>query len=254
MKKFFFFFFIFWFFGFTAGSGVYAMPLVDVEAAIGGWGASPGGPVSYKGDSLDLDHDLGYDTESALSGRLKLELPAFLPNIYLAATPLEYQEKTTRAFDFDFGDITVTASVPFESKLRLDTYDIGLYYGIPFLETVTFEGMDVELGLNVRIIDAEAWVEQGASRDEKSVTFPVPMAYIGVRLSPFSSFALEAEARGAAYGGDSVYSLMGRIKYDLAGPVFAAAGYRYDSYDISEDDLDVDVDFSGPFAEAGFSF
>ena len=48
-----------------------------------------------------------------------------------------------------------------------------------------------------------------------------------------------------------VYSLLGRLRYNVAGPVFLAGGYRFDKVDVDEDDVVVDADFSGPFIEAG---
>ena len=44
------------------------------------------------------------------------------------------------------------------------------------------------------------------------------------------------------------------MKLKAFWPLFVAAGYRYDKVDIDEDGVEVDVDFSGIFAEAGFAF
>lgn len=40
----------------------------------------------------------------------------------------------------------------------------------------------------------------------------------------------------------------------IAGPLFAAAGYRYEKVKIDEEDVLADIEISGPFLEAGFSF
>jgi len=53
----------------------------------------------------------------------------------------------------------------------------------------------------------------------------------------------------------SVYrTLIGRVRWNAVGPFFVAGGYRYDKYDIDEEGVILDADFSGPFGELGLSF
>lgn len=231
-----------------------ALPLIDMEAAVGGWGASTSGSMAYKGESLDLEDDFNYDDETALMGRLKIDMPLVIPNLYLMATPLEYEETGSYEAEFDFGDETFSGTQDFDSRLTLDTYDIGLFYSVPLLETVTLGRLDMEAGLNARIIDAEALVKQDGLYEKKSETIPIPMLYVGLGLYPVDRFGLEAEARGISYSDYELVSLIGRLKVKVFGPLFVSGGYRYDTYDIEEDDLDLDVDFSGPFLETGLKF
>ena len=231
-----------------------ALPLIDMEAAVGGWGTSPSGSMAYKGESLDLEDDFNYDDETALTGRLKIDMPLVIPNIYLMATPLEYEGTGSYTADFDFGDETFSQTQDFDSRLTLDTYDVGLFYNVPLLETATLNRVSMEAGLNVRIIDAEAVVEQGSLYEKKSETLPIPMLYVGLGLYPVERFGLEAEARGVSYSDYELVSLIGRLKVDVFGPLFVSGGYRYDAYDVEEDDLVLDVDFSGPFLETGLKF
>ncbi|MFP3981976.1 MAG: TIGR04219 family outer membrane beta-barrel protein [Desulfobacterales bacterium] len=233
-----------------------ALPLIDMEAAVGGWGASPSGSMAYRGESLDLEDDFNYDDETALMGRLKIDMPLVIPNIYLMATPLEYEGTGSYTADFKFGDDIFSQTQDFKSRLTLDTYDIGLFYSVPLLETVSLGRLDMEAGLNARIIDAEAVVEQKDTGyyEKKSETIPVPMLYVGLGLYPVERFGVEAEARGISYSDYELVSLIGRLKVKVFGPLFVSGGYRYDSYDIEEDDLDLDVDFSGPFLETGLKF
>ncbi|MBS3755787.1 MAG: TIGR04219 family outer membrane beta-barrel protein [Desulfobacterales bacterium] len=237
-----------------------ALPLIDMEAAVGGWGASASGGVKYdgvtEGTNLDLEDDFNYDDETALTGRLKIDMPLVIPNLYLMATPLDYEEKATRSQTFRFGEEQYDANVEYNSRLTLDTYDIGLFYNVPLLETVTLGRLGMEAGLNARIIDAEALVEQKATGyyEKKSETLPLPMLYVGLGLYPVDRFGLEAEARGISYSDYELVSLIGRLKVNVFGPLFVSGGYRYDAYDIEEDDLVLDVDFSGPFLETGLKF
>ena len=247
---------IIFFLVFTVPTASYALGL---EFAVGGWKQSPQGYLSYKSvtadDELDLERDCNYDDETRFTGRLKIDMPLFIPNIYLMASPMEFDGTGLKTVDFKFGDYDFDADVPFYSKLTLDHYDIGFYYGIPFIETITAKIVNIDLGLNIRIYDFEVKIKQDTTIEEsEDFTLPVPMAYLALQIKPVEKLAIEAEARGISYSGNQLYSLIGRVKFNVFGPVFAAAGYRYDKLKIDEEDVDVDVDFSGPFIEAGFKF
>ena len=231
-----------------------------LELAVGGWKQSPQGYLSYEqvtaNDELDLERDCNYDDETRFIGRLKIDMPIFLPNIYLVVTPLEFDGTGSKTVGFWFGDDLFSATDSFYSKITLDHYDIGFYYGIPFIETLSAETVNIDLGLNIRIYDFAVEVRQDTTSLEESedFTLPVPMVYLALQIKPVDKLAIEAEARAISYSGNKLYSLVGRVKYNIFGPVFAAAGYRYDKLKIDEEDVEVDIDFSGPFIEAGFKF
>lgn len=235
-----------------------ALPLVDIEGAVGGWQASPSGGMAYQGSDLDLEGDLDYDHETDFTARLKIDMPLVLPNIYLMATPLEYEEATTRTRGFTFGGESFEKETDFRSRLTLDHYDIGFFYDVPLVQTVTLHRLNLEAGVNARIIDAEAVVEQEAGGErvyaKKSETIPVPMVYLGAGLYPVERFGLEVELRGISYSDYELLSVIGRLRVKAFGPMFISGGYRYDAYDVKEDDLEIDVDFSGPFLETGLKF
>ncbi|MFP4000021.1 MAG: hypothetical protein ACLFUN_09265, partial [Desulfobacterales bacterium] len=148
------------------------------------------------------------------------------------------------------------ASADFESRLTLDHYDVGLFYNIPLLKSLTLNRLNLEAGVNARIINAEAVVEQKESNryEKKSETLPIPMIYLGLGLNPVERLGLEAEVRGISYSDYEIFSMIGRVKVRAVGPVFVSGGYRHDIYDIEEDDFIIDVDFSGPFLETGVKF
>lgn len=235
-----------------------ALPLMDIEGAVGGWRVSPSGSMAYRGEHLDLEDDFSFDEEDEIFGRLKINTPFVIPNLYLMATPLEYKGTSTRTETFKFGDYEFEASADFKSRLTLDHYDIGLFYNVPLLKGLTLNRLNLEAGLNARILDAEAEVEQkvGGQRlyEKKSETIPIPMIYLGLGLYPVERLGLEAEVRGISYSDYEILSMIGRIKVRAVGPVFVSGGYRHDIFDIEEDDLIIDVDFSGPFLETGVKF
>lgn len=231
-----------------------------VEFAVGVWEQSPQGRLSFEeifeSDILDLEDDLNYDDETRLFARLKIDMPTIIPNIYLMATPMEFDATGQKNISFKFGDKTFSANVPFTSELILDHFDVALYYGIPGLETATADMLNIEIGINVRIYDFEGKIDQPSTglSESESFTAPVPMVYLAAQLRPLEKLAIEAEARGILFGDDKGYSLIGRLKWKFLKPFFIAGGYRYDKIDVEEDDFTLDIDFSGLFAEAGIIF
>jgi outer membrane protein len=235
---------------------------VGLEVAVGGWRQSIGGTLSYSETNIpgviDLDNDIQFDDETKVAGRLKIDMPAFVPNIYLVAAPMEFEGTGSKSTALNFGDITFDASADLRSKITLNQYDVGLYYGLPFVKTGTLDKLNVDVGLNVRIADFKAEIT-GASggvtvSESQSLTLPIPMLYVGVQFMPISALAIEAEGRGIAVGDNKLYSLTGRVRYNFAGPVFLAGGYRYDKLEIDQDDVDADIEFQGPFVELGLKF
>jgi len=233
---------------------------IGVELALGGWNQNPQGDLSYEeitsDDILDLEKDLNYDKETRIMGRLKIDMPLLIPNIYLMATPMEFEGTGKKSVDFNFGDVTFQGDVEFDSKLTLHHLDIALYYGLPFIKTATLDKFNIDVGLNVRVLYLKAQIAQQDTglKESESFTLPIPMAYISAQLRPIDRVAFEAEARGIAYGNDNIYSLIGRLKIKLFGPLFGAVGYRYDRINVDKDDIDVDIDVRGPFGEVGFQF
>ena len=231
-----------------------------LEVALGGWQQNPSGSLAYEAtginDYLDVEDDLRYDDEIRIHGRAKIDMPLFFPNIYLMASPTEFDGTGEKDVNFSFGGTTFSGSVPFYSKLTFDQYDVALYYGLPFLRTATLDMLNVDIGINVRIVDLEATIRQDGTSlsDEYSATLAVPQVYVGVQLEPLDWLAIEAEGRGISISGNSMYSIIGRLRVKIFGPAFVAAGYRYDDIDVDEDDIKADFTIQGPFAEVGIRF
>lgn len=232
---------------------------VGIEASVGVWNQDPRGVLSYQGvtadDNLSIDNDLRYGDEARVFGRVKIDMPLFFPNVYLMATPMEFDGTGSKNTNFTFGGQPFNANVPFNSKVRLDHYDVGLYYSLPFLKTATAGVLNIELGIDARFLDLDAEISQaGAGTQSKSFFLPLPMAYGGVQLRPLKWLAVEGEIRGIGYSGDHYYDAIGRVKFKPFGPLFIAGGYRYEKIDVDEEGLKVDVEVRGPFGEAGVEF
>ncbi len=230
------------------------------ELAVGAWKQDLSGTMAYKGqditDTIDIDNDLNYDDETKVYGRLKLDMPFFIPNIYLMAAPVEFDGLGRKDVNFKFGDEIFSANVDFYSKVKLDHYDIALYYGLPFMKTLTADKFNIELGLNARILDMEVEARQDDTNTnvKEDATVAIPMIYAAFSFQPIERFAIEGEGRGISYSGNNVYSLIGRLKVKVLGPLFVAASYRYEKIEVDEEDVDLDIEFSGPMLELGLKF
>jgi len=228
--------------------------LVSVEGAVGGFMPSPSGDFQYDGGSVgDVDTLLGLDREAFPAARLRVELPLVIPNVYLMATPMEFEGNLSEEFKFDNDD---AFSVNSDTKLTINQYDAALFYGVPFLGMATLGRVGVDFGLNLRVIELEAEMTDSISHETRteSLTVPVPLLFVAAQLNLIGGVALEAEVRGLDVGYARIISAIGRVKYNTMGPLFVAVGYRHEEVAVDEDDFDVDITFAGPFAEVGFSF
>lgn len=240
-----------------------AFAFFGADIGVGYWQQTPSGNLGYQAltplDQIDLKDDLHFDKESKPFFRAKVELPLILPNIYLMATPMSFEGSGPISRTIHYGNETFSGTANFESKLKLDHYDVALFYPIPLLKTATLGKLNVDLGLNIRMIDFEGTITgpnvSGITTSaSKSLTLYVPMIYAGIQVKPISAFSIEVEARGIAYGSNHYYDYIGRLRVNPIPLVFIGAGYRVETIKIDESDVLADIKFSGPFAEAGLSF
>jgi outer membrane protein len=234
-----------------------------IEVSVGLWRQEPSGDIAYKPlsaiDRLSIEQDLNLEEEDRIFARIKAELPLFFPNLYVIATPMKFENAGSKTLDFKFGDTEFDMSFPFTSKVGLDHYDIALYYGLPFLKTSTLGKLNVEIGINTKIIDFEAEIsgeEVGGVpiTESKSETIVVPMIYAGIQFNPVDLLSIELEGRGIAYSSNHYYDFIGRVKIKPVGPLFIAGGYRHEDIEIDNSGVEASIKFSGPFVEGGVYF
>jgi outer membrane protein len=231
-----------------------------VEFSIGAWYQQPSGDLSFDkvtgDDDLDLEDDLGYDDKWKPVARLKIDMPSLIPNIYLMYTPMKWSETGKKKVDFSFGGENFRGDVDFDSELKMNHLDAALYYGIPGLQTATANVLNIDLGLNFRLLDFKAEIEQDDIDEKESESYflPIPMLFVGMQIEPLNWIGLDLEGRGIAYSDNHYVSLIGKLKVMPFGPIVVAGGYRYDNVKIDYQDVDIDADFKGPFAEIGLEF
>lgn len=241
-----------------------AFAFFGADLGVGYWMQTPSGTMSYKptptyvgNPFIDLKDDLYFEEENKPFVRLKVELPLILPNVYLMATPMSFKGAGPLTRTITYGDKVFTAGIPVESEIKLDHYDLALFYPIPFLKTATLGKLNVELGLNARKFDFEGTISQPTILNQtasKSYSVTVPMIYAGVQVKPIDALSIEFEMRGIAYDGNSYYDYLGRLRYNPIPLVYVAGGYRAETLKIDAEDVLADIKFGGPFLEVGLSF
>ena len=233
---------------------------IGLEVAGGVWGQGPSGDIAYKSDDkLDIEQDLNFERKYKAFGRIKVDMPGMLPNIYFIATPMKFEETGAKPTNFTFGDFTFDVTVPFDTSVQLNHYDFALYYSLPFLSTGSAGKLNAELGLNTRIVDFKAEVSGtdiggDPQIESEKFTIPVPMVYLGLQINPVDMFSLEGEFRGIAYNSNHYYDFIGRVKIRPVKQIFIAGGYRHEDIEIDHSDIRASITFKGPFAEAGLEF
>ncbi len=228
---------------------------IGIEAALGLWNIKPQGDLAYKGDDISLEEDLNLGYDVRIFGRIKADMPLMIPNIYFMFSQVKNDGDGSSTGDFVFGDSIFSKDTPLSSKLEMNEYDLALYYGIPFIKTATLGKLNVDAGLNFKLVDLDVKVSQSGVSESKQYTVPLPMLYLGGQLQIIKGLSLEAEARLIALGSaDYFYDLLGRIKYNVLGPAFIAAGYRYEDAQLDRKGLRISSWTGGPFLEVGLSF
>jgi outer membrane protein len=227
---------------------------VGLEAALGLSYQDFQGRLANNGDNLDLNNDLRFGRAAQFLGRVKIDMPLIIPNLYLMATPLRFDGTATDNLSFKFGSQTFDAGIPFSSSLKLDHYDLALYYGLPVLRQATLGLINIDAGLNIRLFDLKTQITQTTRLESNSFNLLVPMVYLGLQVKPTKTFSLEGEFRWLAYNDSHYYDLIGRVKYHFVKWAFVSVGYRQEEISMDQSDIKMNVRFSGPQVEVGFQF
>ena len=244
----------------------FAIPILGIDVSAGLINHKPSGVFQYpvpQGDRIDVKRDLKFEDKSKVFARVRLEHPIpLIPNLYFQYMPMEFSGSNVVNRRIRYGNTTYDINAKLDSKVQLDRFDIGMYYGIPLSGLVSLGTLDPEVGINARIINFEGSITgqvSGQVRTEsKSATIPIPMLYgaLGINL-PMIPISFRGEVRGVSVSKVSYYdwSLEGRVKPVKAFPIYLSAGYRHEQLKIKDiKDIYADVKVKGPFVMLGVDF
>ena len=237
----------------VGGSLVLAAPLANADilgvgANVSYWDSDFSGEVVNKGSAVDIEKDLNMDSDSNANFTAYFEHPVpLLPNVRVNYTSIS-QSGSGKIGPEGFDDI-INADV--NSDLDLDQLDATFYY------EVLDNWVNLDLGLTARKFDGELVVRDTAVGGRVSTTTVdavVPMGYLAARFDlPFTGVSVGADGNFVSYSGDSLHDVNVYGQFEIA-MLQLRAGYREMAIDYEDDDDNLDVELSGPFASVGFTF
>ena len=237
----------------VGGSLVLAAPLANADilgvgANVSYWDSDFSGEVVNKGSAVDIENDLNMDSDSNANFTAYFEHPVpLLPNVRVNYTSIS-ESGSGKIGPEGFDDI-INADV--NSDLDLDQLDATFYY------EVLDNWVNLDLGLTARKFDGELVVRDTAVGGRVSTTTVdavVPMGYLAARFDlPFTGVSVGADGNFVSYSGDSLHDVNVYGQFEIA-MLQLRAGYREMAIDYEDDDDQLDVELSGPFASVGFTF
>lgn len=232
-----------------ATAGTAQADLARLAAGIGVWGAQPGGFAEYRNDGrFDVEDDLGLDRSTEGYGWVVVEHPIpLLPNLRLDYVSQDFSGSSRTETTFRVDGTTYVAGTELDSRLELEQIGFVLYY-----EVWDLGPPQIDLGVDIRYIDAHIRVRDDSTgrTDSVSASVPLPLLYAAVQVDiPATDLWLRAEGSGLALDGDRVLDLRLSAGYDFAFGLGVEAGWRSQSIELDDvDDLNADLEVQGPYA------
>lgn len=190
------------------------------------------GDFSYTENGITTHTQFSDDAQESYQLGVYFEHPVpVLPNIRIDYTP----ETTFSGADSIIGT----------NKVSFKQLDGTLYYEL--LDNV----VDVDLGVTFKAVDGKV---EGTTNQDFSVI--IPMLYVGTGITiPGSPIRVMGDVKYVAYDGDSVIDARIKAIWDIVAGLQAQAGLRYEAMNIdSQDDINADLTFKGPFFGIGYNF
>ncbi|MBE0498692.1 MAG: TIGR04219 family outer membrane beta-barrel protein [Campylobacterales bacterium] len=231
--------------------------IVRVEMGGGVWNNELSGDITSDTPATSFDSDiLDYDKASKgyIWAFIKHPIPV-LPNLRLEYAAIDYAGTSTQSFTYKGTSYAASA----KTDLTLDQFDIIMYYNL--LDNTAW--MTFDLGLDVKVIQAEFNAVNEASAEQLKETIPLPMAYGRLRFEiPGTDIGLEGSAKYTAYKNSKVSDYSVKADYTLVDilpvDVGLEVGYRVMQIDLDGTDFDVDttldIKVKGLFAGAVIRF
>ncbi|MEM0514963.1 TIGR04219 family outer membrane beta-barrel protein [Pseudoalteromonas sp. YIC-827] len=236
-------------------------PVAQADTLLGlyvgaeGWQAEPEGSFGSKGNA---QQDFKFEDETLTSYYVALEHPIpLIPNVKLRYTEMDVTGDTTLVDGFEFQDVNFGAGTNLYTETDLTHIDYVLYYEIFDNDTLS-----IDLGLSAKQFDGDFYIidtmngENPSSGAMVRTDFSgfVPLAYGRAQVGlPFTGLSVFAEGSMFALDDSSVHDYQVGVEWEvidnLAVDVAVRAGYRSMLIELDDiDDINTDIDVSGPFA------
>ncbi|MDN3484952.1 TIGR04219 family outer membrane beta-barrel protein [Pseudoalteromonas sp. APC 3224] len=227
--------------------------VLGLYVGVDGWKADNDGGFSDNNNALQ---NFNFEDETFVSYYAALEHPVpLVPNLKLKYTELEVNGATQLEDTFTFNGTDYVVGTDVNSVTDLSHIDYILYY-----EIFDNDLISIDLGINAKQFDGEVVVtgtsQQGGANFTEIEEFSgvVPLAYGRFEAGlPFSGLSVFAEGSFLAIDDSKVRDYQMGIAWELidnlAVDVAVKAGYRSMVLELDDvDDINTDIDASGPFA------
>lgn len=232
-------------------------PVAQADTLLGlyvgaeGWKTTNEGSFANKGNLQSFNFE--DDTFTSFYAALEHPVP-LVPNVKLKHTELEITGSTVLSETFEFGGTEYRTNTKATTVSDLSHNDITLYYELFDNDLVSFD-----FGINVKQFDGEISVtgEDQATGQTVSerVEFSgyVPMGYLRGEIGiPMTGLSVFAEGSLLSIDGSSIQDYQVGVAWEfidnMAIDVAVRAGYRSIQLELDDiDDIDTNLDFSGPF-------
>ncbi len=229
-----------------------------VSLKVGYQSLTPSGTIAGNqggiGTQIDVETDLNFEDNEDLTAEVAFQLG--IACLSLGYLPIEFSGSGN--FNGRYNGLDFTAADA-SAKVKLNLYDIGLT-----LNLINFDDLPVRIQIGpeiaVKVIDAEVdFKASGAGvpvtiNESDSGTVPIPTLGARARIGLSDYFAVVARVGYMEYDGNSFMDAEAQLEFSPLPMVGIYGGYRTFSLNIDDTDLNVDVDFSGPFVGAMVRF
>jgi outer membrane protein len=224
---------------------------LGVEAGITAFSNNIDGNFKYKGDLINTKDDLGLNNNNNVGIWVSFEHPVpLVPNLKLKHMSLQYNASKNLDNDVEFSNKTFSANDNIESDVELSQTDFIAYY------EVLDNYVNLDLGLNLKLIDSSFKIESATQIGQKDLTAPIPMLYTKAKVElPFSGAFLEAELSYIGYSGNTLYDAEASVGYESSLGLGANLGYRKINLKLDDvKDTSTNITVDGAFASVFYHF
>jgi len=211
----------------------------------------PSGDIAGSGSvfdtSLDSDDDLDWDESREMLGELSLDWGR--SQLSFSYVPMEFSGDNLMSIDgyyngqaFSFGDHV-------SSDVKFDLYDMGYtFYLINMKEVPTPFRLGVEFAIKLADIEIEFSDDDAGIHENDSVIAPFPTLGLRTCIALTEHVALTGRAGYIEYDDNHLFDANLQLEYLPLEHGGLFAGYRYFDLAVDESDVDVNLEFSGPYA------
>ena len=220
-----------------------------LEMGAAAWASKTSGNIEYKGDSIDLEKDLGYEDLNTNFIWASFEHPIpLIPNIKIQHTKIE--DTASKISNVTFDNKTFSGNV--SSSLQLNQTDFIAYYEL------LDNWVNLDVGINGKFIDASVSVKDSATTpaSNKNLEYIIPMVYAKARFDlPFSGLSAETDLSYISYEDSEFYDFKGGLLYETSFGLGATAGYRMEKLQLDDiSDVNSNIEIKGAYAGLFYHF